>query len=420
MKMTKQNFLQQLVKTKKSGLVLAATSARARNVALSEIIKQLRQGQNEILAANKKDVEKVAQGNPSRDRLLLNKERIESIIGDIQTVIKMPDPLNNILEEKKMKNGLVIKKVVVPFGVVGVIYESRPNVTVDVIVLNLKAGNAVVLKGGEEAYFSNKILVELMQKALRKAGLPQEIVLAINPNDRGLVGFLLKQRDSVDLIIPRGGQGLINFVRENSMMPVIETGAGVCHIFVDESADLKMASDIVDNAKTSRPSVCNALDTLLIHQKAAFALLKILGAKLQSKNVEIFADQKSFAILKNLHYPYLQRAKKTDYGREFLSLKMAVKVVKNVDEAIDHINTYSTKHSEAIVSENRKNVSKFLKFVDTACVYHNVSTRFTDGSEFGMGGEIGISTQKLHARGPMSVRELTTYKWIIEGQGQIR
>lgn len=399
---------------------MAAASARARNAALAEIIKQLKQGQNEILAANKKDIEKIVQDNPLRDRLLLTKERIVSIINDIQAVIKLPDSSNNIIEEKVMKNGLVIKKVSVPFGVVGVIYESRPNVTVDVVVLNIKAGNAVVLKGGEEAYFSNKILVELMQKALRQTVLPQEIVFGLNPNDRGLVGFLLKQRALIDLIIPRGGQGLINFVRENSMVPVIETGAGVCHTFVDESANLLMASDIIDNAKTSRPSVCNALDTLLVHQKTAFALLKLLGAKLQSKNVEIFADQKSFAILNSLHYPYLRRAKKTDYGREFLSLKMAIKVVKNIDEAIDHVSIYSTKHSEAIISENKKNVGKFLKFVDAACVYHNASTRFTDGSQFGLGGEIGISTQKLHARGPMSICELTTYKWIIEGHGQIR
>jgi len=418
--MTKQNFLKQLVKTKKAGVVLAIASTRLRNAALAEIIKQLRQGQNEILAANKKDLGKIARENPLRDRLLLTKERIESMINDIQTVIKMPDPLNNILEEKVMKNGLIIKKVAAPFGVVGVIYESRPNVTVDVIVLNLKAGNAVVLKGGEEAYFSNKILVELAQKAFCKIGLPQEIVLSVNPNDRELVGFLLKQRGLIDLIIPRGGQGLINFVRENSLVPVIETGAGVCHTFVDESANLPMAGEIVDNAKTSRPSVCNALDTLLVHQKAAFALLKLLGAKLQPKNVEIFADQKSFAILNSLRYPYLRRAKKIDYGREFLSFKMAIKVVKSVDGAIDHINTYSTKHSEAIISENKKNVSRFLKFVDAACVYHNASTRFTDGSQFGLGGEIGISTQKLHVRGPMSVRELTTYKWIIEGHGQIR
>lgn len=418
--MTKQNFLRQLVKTKKAGLILATASARLRNFALAEIIKQLKQGQNEILAVNKKDVGKLAHDNPLRDRLLLTKERIEAIISDIQTVIKLPDPLNSILEEKVMKNKLVIKKVSAPFGVVGVIYESRPNVTVDVVVLNLKAGNAVVLKGGEEAYFSNKILVELIQKALRKVGLPQEIVLSINPNDKELVGFLLKQRGLVDLVIPRGGQGLINFVRENSAVPVIETGAGVCHTFVDESANLPMASDIVVNAKTSRPSVCNALDTLLIHQKVVFALLKLLGAKLQLKKVEIFADQKSFVILNSLRYPYLRKAKKIDYGREFLSLKMAIKVVKNIDQAIDHISIYSTKHSEAIVGENKKNVGRFLKFVDAACVYHNASSRFTDGSEFGMGGEIGISTQKLHARGPMSIRELTTYKWIIEGHGQIR
>lgn len=420
MRMTKQNFLKQLVKTKKAGIELAATFFRVRNAALKEIVKELRQGQNEILAANEKDVGKISRENPLRDRLLLTKERIESMISDLQTVIKMPNPLNNILEEKVMKNGLIIKKVSVPFGVVGVIYESRPSVTVDVIVLNLKAGNAVVLKGGEDAYFSNKVLVEIIQKALRKAGLPREIVLNINPNDRELVGFLLKRRELVDLIIPRGGQGLINFVRENSAVPVIETGAGVCHIFVDESANLQMARDIVDNAKTSRPSVCNALDTLLVHQKIAFALLKSLGTKLQPKNVEIFADQKSFAVLKSLHYPYLRKAKKTDFGREFLSLKMAIKVVNNTDEAIDHINIHSTKHSEAIISENRKNISRFLKFVDAACVYHNASIRFTDGSQFGMGGEIGISTQKLHARGPMSVRELTTYKWIIEGQGQVR
>ncbi|MDD5750177.1 MAG: glutamate-5-semialdehyde dehydrogenase [Candidatus Pacebacteria bacterium] len=418
--MTKQNFLKQLIKTKKAGVELAASSLKTRNAALREIAGQLRQAKGLILKENRKDVRKFKTEDPLRDRLLLTEERIAAMINDIQTVIKLPDHLNVILEEKTIENGLSVRKVSSAFGVVGVIYESRPNVTVDVAVLNLKVGNAVVLKGGDDACFSNRILVELMREALRKAGLAQETILHIDPRDKDLIGFMLKRRDLIDLIIPRGGHGLIKFVRENSEIPVIETGAGVCHTFVDDSADMEMAGNIVYNAKVSRPSVCNSLDTLLVHKKAALSLLKNLDARLREKGVEIYADEKSFAILKARAYPYLKRAKKHDYGREFLSLKMAIRVVEGIDEAIRHIGTYSTKHSEAIVTGNNRNADKFLNSVDAACVYHNASTRFTDGSQFGLGGEIGISTQKLHARGPMSVKELTTYKWIIKGRGQTR
>lgn len=418
--MTNQELIKKLDQTKKSSLILGLSTVSQRNSALFEIARMLKQNKKAILKQNKKDADMLNLENPLRDRLLLTDERVESIIQDIEIVLKLECPLNKIIEQRKLQNGLMIKKNSVPFGVIAVIYESRPNVTVDVVSLCLKSGNAVVLKGGIEAWQSNQILVKLMQKAIAKAGFSQDLILNINPEDRYLVKHLLSAKNYIDLIIPRGGAGLINFVQQNSQIPVIETGAGVCHTYVDEFANIEMAINIIYNAKTSRPSVCNALDTLVIHQKITDRLLPVLGQKLAESRVEIFADSVSYQILKQIKYPYLQKAKKTDFSREFLSLKMAIKTVKNIDEALAHVRQYSTKHSEAIVTEDRQNAQKFLQTVDAACVYHNASIRFTDGSEFGMGGEIGISTQKLHARGPMSVGELTSYKWLIEGNGQVR
>lgn len=418
--MTKQELIKKLEQTKKVSLALGLSLANQRNRALLEIAKIFKQNQAEILKANQKDAVKLSKSSPMLDRIILTKPRLASIVKDIKTVIKLECSLNKIIEQRKLQNDLMIKKISAPFGVIAVIYESRPNVTADAVSLCLKSGNAIVLKGGKEAWHSNQILVKLMQEAIKKAGLSQDLILNIDDADRRLIKQLLSAKNYIDLIIPRGGTGLINFVQENTTIPIIETGAGVCHTFVDESANLEMAVNIIYNAKISRPSVCNALDTLIIHQRIASKLLKALGQKLLIKQVEIFADPVSYQILKQSKYPYLQKAKKIDFGREFLSLKMTIKTVKNIDEALEHISQYSTKHSEAIITENHQNAQKFLKEVDAACVYHNASTRFTDGSEFGMGGEIGISTQKLHARGPMSVNELTTYKWVVEGSGQIR
>ncbi|MFH1713391.1 MAG: glutamate-5-semialdehyde dehydrogenase [Candidatus Jacksonbacteria bacterium] len=418
--MTKQDLIKKLAQTKKASLILGLSSARQRNSALQEIARILNQNQADILKANQKDAIKLSKSNPMLDRIILTKPRLAGISKDIKTVISLTDPLGRILEERQLLNGLKLKKITVPFGVIAVIYESRPNVTVDVVSLCLKSGNAVVLKGGADAWRSNHILVKLMQEAIKKASLSPDLILNIDPKDSYLIKHLLSAKDYIDLIIPRGGAGLIKFVQENTKIPMIETGAGVCHTYIDEFANIKMAVNIIYNAKTSRPSVCNALDTLILHQKIADRLLPVLGQKLAESQVEIFADPISHKILKQSKYPYLQKAKRTDFGCEFLSLKMAIKTVEDIDEALAHVRKYSTKHSEAIVTENRQNAQKFLSEVDAACVYHNVSTRFTDGSEFGMGGEIGISTQKLHARGPMSVKELTSYKWIIQGSGQVR
>lgn len=418
--MTKQDLIKKLAQTKKASLILGLSAVSQRNRALREIAEILEQNQKAILEQNQKDARRLDPGNHKRDRLLLTRGRLAKISKDIKTVISLPDPLGRILEERRLSNGLKLRKISVPFGVIGVIYESRPNVTVDVASLCLKSGNAIVLKGGKDAWQSNQILVRLIKQAIEKAGFSQNLILNIDPNDRRLVKQLLSAKNYIDLIIPRGGADLINFVQENTKIPMIETGAGVCHTYIDESANITMTVNIIYNAKTSRPAVCNALDTLIIHQKIMSELLPLLGQTLSVQRVEIFADAISYKVLKQSKYPYLQKAKKTDFGREFLSLKMAIKTVKNIDEALAHIRQYSTKHSEAIVTKNRQNAQKFLKTVDAASVYHNASTRFTDGSEFGMGGEIGVSTQKLHARGPMSIKELTSYKWIIEGKGQVR
>ncbi len=418
--MSKQELLKKLAQVKKASRGLALFTVKKRNLALSEIASALQKNQAAILEANEKDLDKIQTGELLRERLLLTKERLENIISDVKAIAKLPNPLNLVLEQKILKNGLKLKKITVPFGVIGAIYESRPNVTVDVASICLKAGNAVILKGGEEAKHSNHALVKLMQEAVKKVGLSGDLILNIDPKERQLMKHLLRARDFIDLIIPRGGQGLINFVRTNAAVPIIETGAGVCHIYVDEDADISMAGKIVYNAKVSRPAVCNALDTLLAHKNVAHSLALELVQLLKPKQVEIFADSDNYQILQKLKYPYLKRAAKEDFDHEFLSLKMAVKTVNNIDEALEHINKHSTKHSEAIITENQEKARRFLERVDAACVYHNASIRFTDGSQFGLGGEIGISTQKLHARGPMSIKEMTTYKWIIEGSGQVR
>lgn len=370
-----------------------------------------------ILKENTKDLAVMEQSNPMYDRLLLSKERIESIASDIRNVATLPSPLGKVKMEVDRPNGMKITKVSVPFGVIGIIYEARPNVSFDVFSLCLKSGNACVLKGGTDAYNSNAAIVKVIQSVVRKFGLDENIVTLL-PAGREATADLMNAVGYVDMIIPRGGKGLIDFVRENSKIPVIETGAGICHTYFDEFGDLEKGKSIVFNAKTRRVSVCNALDCLVIHE-SRLSDLPELCAKLAEKEVIIYADKKSFSILKQ-KYPLLKEADKESFGTEFLDYKMSVKTVASISEAIAHISEYSSKHSECIISEDEKNTGIFDKMVDAACVYTNVSTAFTDGAQFGLGAEIGISTQKLHARGPMALEELCSYKWIIKGNGQTR
>jgi glutamate-5-semialdehyde dehydrogenase len=367
-----------------------------------------------ILAANECDMQSSGLEGAMHDRLLLTKARITEIAKGVRDIASLPDPIGTTLAEWQHPNGMRIRKVRVPLGVIGIIYESRPNVTIDTIAIALKTANAIVLRGGKEAAFSNERLVEI---AAATPGLPGGMVQLLDASTRDSVHELIKARGLVDVIIPRGGAGLINFVVENSMVPVIETGAGNCHVFVDESANFNMADAIVINAKTQRPSVCNAAEKLLVHEKIASTYVPRIAQKLASHGVELRGDD---AARRSSAPVNLQPAKEEDWGEEYLRLCMAIRVVANVDEAIAHINRYSTKHSDAIVTANEANAQKFLRSVDSAAVYWNASTRFTDGAEFGFGAEMGISTQKLHCRGPFALAELTSSKYEIVGSGQIR
>ncbi len=372
-----------------------------------------------ILNENLKDLELMDTENPKFDRLKLTKKRIESIAADIRNVAKMESPVGKVLKETVRPNGLNIKKVTVPFGVIGIIYEARPNVTFDVFSLCLKSGNACVLKGGTDAFNSNTAIISIIQEVLKKHNLDENTV-SLLPAGRAETIEMLKAHGYIDLIIPRGSQSLINFVRENATIPVIETGAGICHTYFDEFGDAEKGTEIIFNAKTRRPSVCNALDCLVIHRKR-LGELPAFGERLSKAEVVVYADEPAFEALQG-NYPehLLFPANEDSFGTEFLSLKMAVKTVDSFDEAIEQINSNSSKHSEAIISENREHIETFRKLIDASSVYSNVSTAFTDGAQFGLGAEIGISTQKLHARGPMALEELTSYKWIIEGDGQVR
>ena len=372
-----------------------------------------------ILEANQKDLSLMDKSDPRYDRLVLTPERISDIAADILNVASMPSPLGKVLFKNTRENGLKISKLTVPFGVVAIIYESRPNVTFDVFSLCLKSGNACILKGGSEAINSNSAIVELIRNVLQKYDFNPDI-LTLLPAGREETIQLMNAVEYIDLIIPRGSKGLIDFVRENASIPVIETGAGICHTYFDETGDREKGREIINNAKTRRVSVCNALDCLIINEKRLSDLDYLVGL-CRDSNVVIYADEKAYEALKE-KYPevLLQRATEESYGTEFLSYKMAVKTVDSIKEAIEHISEYGSKHSEAIISENKSNIDLFYSAVDASSVYANASTAFTDGSEFGLGAEIGISTQKLHARGPMALEALTTYKWIIEGNGQIR
>ena len=389
------------------------------NNALSMLADDLIAGTAKIIRENEKDLDRMGKTDPRRDRLLLTPERIRSIADGIRNVASMPDPTGRHLSDTERPNGLKISRITVPFGVIGVIFEARPNVVLDVFALCLKSRNGCILKGGSDARDSNRILAKMIGSALERSGIDKNVA-ALLPPGRSETSQMLKARDYIDLVIPRGSRGLIDFVRENATIPVIETGAGICHTYFDISGDREKGRSIANNAKTRRVSVCNALDCLIIHKDRLSDLDHIVGLFADSK-VVIYADKPSYKALKG-KYPgdLLLAASGDSFGTEFLSYTMAVKTVSSIDEALDHISKYSSKHSEAIIAEDKKAIDLFLNIVDASAVFSNASTAFTDGSEFGLGAEIGISTQKLHARGPMALEELTTYKWIIEGDGQIR
>ena len=391
-----------------------------------QVVKILRQvadaldaHQAEVLAANAEDLQRMDPANPKYDRLKLTADRVAAIANDMRNVASLPSPLGRVLQETVRPNGMVIKKISVPFGVIGVIYEARPNVTFDVFSLCFRSGNACVLKGGSDADSSNRALVKIIRSVLMEQGI-DPAVCTLLPPEREATEELLNAVGWVDLIIPRGSGALIRFVRDHARVPVIETGAGICHTYFDQAGDVEKGRAIINNAKTRRVSVCNALDCLIIH-RARLADLPALCERLADHKVRIYADEEAFASLAG-HYPMelLEHATAESYGTEFLDYKMSIRTVDSLEEALAHIARYSSKHSESIVSEDANAIRQFQRCVDAACVYANVSTAFTDGAQFGFGAEIGISTQKLHARGPMALPELTTYKYIIEGSGQIR
>lgn len=392
-------------------------SEKEKNRALLTIAEALVAETDRILAANEKDLARAEEKGMKAgliDRLRLTEERIKGMAEGIEKVTQLPDPVGELLETIHRPNGLVIEKRRVPLGVVGIIYESRPNVTADAFSLCFKSGNAVILKGGSDALYSNKAIVSVIREGLEKSSVTEDAISFIDATDRAVTMEFMKMKEYVDVLIPRGGAGLIRSVVENSTIPVIETGTGNCHIYIDEDADLAKAIPIIINAKTQRLGVCNACESLVVHEKIREKLLPDLAKALSEKSVEIRGDEKIGEVINCVP------ATEEDYGTEYLDAIISMKTVKNVDEAIAHINKYNTKHSEAIITENREHAEKFLNEVDAACVYVNASTRFTDGFEFGFGAEIGISTQKLHARGPMGLRELTSYKYRITGNGQIR
>ena len=386
---------------------------------LRDVAKGLRAATDDIIAANASDLSRMNPENPKYDRLKLTPERIDGIASDMENVAGLPSPLGKVLSEAVRPNGMIIRKVSVPFGVVGVIYEARPNVTADVFSLCFRSGNVCVLKGGSDADASSRAIVSVIHEVLSAHGI-DTAVCTLLPADREATAELLGAVGLVDVIIPRGSSALINYVRENARIPVIETGAGICHTYFDKAGDVVKGAAIVNNAKTRRVSVCNALDCLVIH-KERLADLPAVCADLAASNVIIYADEQAYSALEG-SYPseLLQHATAESFGTEFLDYKMSIRTVSSLEDALKHIATYSSKHSECIVSEDKEAIGMFQKMVDAACVYANVSTAFTDGGQFGFGAEIGISTQKLHARGPMALPELTTYKDLIEGEGQVR
>ena len=397
---------------------LANTSNEIRNEALETISKFLVDKKDFILAANKKDLEEGKKNNLSDallDRLLLDEKRLEEMAGSIKKVTNQPDPIGKVLATWKHPKGMDIKKITVPLGVVCVIYEARPNVTTDAASLAIKSGNAIILRGSQHAINSNQAIVDIIQNALSKTKLDLNVVQFISNIEREETIKILEAKEYVDLVIPRGGEDLKDFVLKHSKIPVIGAGGGTCHLFIDEISEEKTALEIAINAKTQRPGVCNAIETILVHKNIASRILPKLGDALAKKTVEIFADEETRKLIKDA-----KPATEDDWYKEYLDLKIAIKVVESLEEAINHINKYGTKHSESIVTMDKNNAKQFQEEVDAACVYVNASTRFTDGEEFGFGSEIGISTQKLHARGPIALEQLVTYKYLITGEGQVR
>lgn len=403
---------------KKAAYDLSILSTKTKNNVLALMAKELLDSKEEIIRANKIDMQEAKNKNVSEtllDRLYLNDKRVEDMATGLLEIVKLPDPVGEIISMWKRPNNLQIGQKRVPIGVIGIIYESRPNVTCDAAGLCLKSGNATILRGGSDAINSNKAIVKALRNGIEKSGLPKDAIQLVSDTDREVAQKMMILNEYIDVLIPRGGENLIKSVVKNATIPVIETGTGNCHIYVDESADFNMAIDIVLNAKTQRPGVCNAAEKLLIHENISKEFLPKVVKALREKNVEIRGDEKSKEVVDDIIL-----AKDEEWDKEYLDYIIAVKIVENVDEAIKHINNHGTKHSEAIITESYKNSQKFLERVDAAAVYVNASTRFTDGSEFGFGAEIGISTQKLHARGPMGLKELTSTKYIIYGNGQIR
>ena len=397
---------------------LQQLTTKVKNDALQAVAAALVKESARILVANQKDYDIAKQGDMAEgllDRLKLTADRIEGMAEGLRQIAELNDPVGEVMETFDRPNGLHISKVRVPMGVIGIIYEARPNVTADAFGLCFKTGNAVILKGGKDAFYSNEAITEVIRETLEGIHISADAIQLITDNDRAVTTAFMQLKQYVDVLIPRGGAGLIHAVVENSTIPVIETGTGNCHIYVDEAADLEKAIPIIVNAKTQRIGVCNACESLLIHEKIAERFLPALGEALKNKNVEIRGDQKVRTLISDV-----AEATEEDYGTEYLDYIISMKTVASVEEAVAHINKYNTRHSDAILTENTEHAEKFLQGVDSACVYVNASTRFTDGFEFGFGAEIGISTQKLHARGPMGLRELTTYKYMIRGNGQIR
>lgn len=402
---------------KKAETLMTSVSTKQKNDALKAIADSLIQNKEDIIQENKRDIENAKANGMTEaliDRLTLTEARIEGMSEGVRQVMELKDPINEIIGGEELPNGLKVEKIRVPLGVIGIIFESRPNVTVDAAALCLKSGNVCILRGGSDAIYSNKCLVNIMRAALSGAGIPEDAVQLVVDTSRAVAGELMKADKYIDVLIPRGGGGLIRSVRQNATIPVIQTGEGNCHVYVDRFADIDMAVNITDNAKTQRPSVCNAIETVLVHKDVAEQFYTALNAKWNGK-VKIYGDETCAKFMQTE-----RAATEEDYATEFNDYVLSVKTVSSLDEAIEHINKYGTKHSECIVTINMNNALKFQKCVDAAAVYVNASTRFTDGFEFGLGAEIGISTQKLHARGPMGLKELTTYKYLITGCGQIR
>lgn len=407
-----------LEQTRNASRDLAGAEDALVQAILYELADRTLESCDDIIAANRSDLARMPESDPKYDRLLLNRDRIETIANDLRYVAALPSPVGQMLEQRTLDNGLELSKVRVPMGVIAVIFESRPNVTFDVFALCLKTRNACVLKGSSDAHDTNQVIVRLMHDTLTRHGLNPSVVF-LAPPEREWLTQILQAVGFIDLAIPRGSKGLIDFVRDNARVPVIETGAGIVHTYVDASADLEMAELILTNAKTRRVSVCNALDTLVLHKDLLSALpglMKGMGAA----RVEVYADKPAFEALEGHYDGGLNHADENHFGQEFLSLRMSIRTVADLDQALEHIHRYSSRHSEAVVADDTKVIERFLNSVDAAAVYANASTAFTDGGQFGMGAEIGISTQKLHARGPMALPELTSYKWIVRGTGQIR